>query len=265
MGTSPHLLPRHSLSFSHLLSPSSCGALSLPLPLFFFLVLFLFSFSFTADPSLSLTGAQGPPSQGAMRHPPGSFFFLFLFHLLTSSLLSHHGDPCCSPLCRALPLSCCPHLLHVALVVPPRCAALRHVALASVALPSSCRSRTCFHCIALVALLQAARLLGVARFKARQSLWTCSRNGGKGVNKLGWPLALQSTPSCSLLAALKLGFSLLPLRSRKCSLPTPLGVIFIFITDMHASIRHITVLGDRKCVHANIFDRGCVRAVAQCR
>lgn len=125
-----------------------------------------------------------------MQHPPGSFFFLVIFHSLTSSLLSHHGDPCCSPLCRALPLSCCPHLLHVALVVPPCCAALRHVALTSVALPSSC--------------------------------CTCS---------------------CSLLAALKLGFSLLPLRSRKCSLPTPLGVIFIFITDMHASIRHVTVFG----------------------
>jgi hypothetical protein len=99
----------------------------------------------------------------------GSSFFLFLFHsLLTASLLSHYGDPSCSPLCRVSHLSCCPrctallcrplsrHIAHITLphhhialaldVSPsplsscPCCAALLlhpcHVACTSIALPS---------------------------------------------------------------------------------------------------------------------------------
>ena len=54
--------------------------------------------------------------------------------------------------------------------------------------------------------------------------------------------------------------------SRECSPPTRLGNFFFFLfTDTHASIRHVAggdVHGDRKCVHANIFDRGRARAVA---
>ena len=48
--------------------------------------------------------------------------------------------------------------------------------------------------------------------------------------------------------------------------PPAWGIFFFFLfTDTHASIRHVAggdVHGDRKCVHANIFDRGRARAVA---
>ena len=150
---------------SLLLSPSSRSALSLPLPLFsFWFIFFLlsFSFSFTADRCLSLTGA-GTPShsqmQGTMPHPPGSFFSLFFFHSLTASLM---GTPPAHPFVAHRP--CC-------------------IAITSVTLPSPPLCRPC--CVGLVASLQVARLLRVARFKTRYLLWICGRNGGKGVSWQG--------------------------------------------------------------------------------
>jgi hypothetical protein len=43
------------------------------------------------------------------------------------------------------------------------------------------------------------------------------------------------------------------------------GGFFLYVTDTHASIRYFAsggVHGDRKCFHANIFDRGRARAMA---
>ena len=54
--------------------------------------------------------------------------------------------------------------------------------------------------------------------------------------------------------------------SRRMLIPHLSGLVFFcMLTDTHASICYFAsgdVHGDRKCFHANIFDRGCARAMA---
>jgi hypothetical protein len=53
--------------------------------------------------------------------------------------------------------------------------------------------------------------------------------------------------------------------SRRVLIPHSSVLVFFNVTDTHASICYFAsggVHGDRKCFHANIFDRGRARAMA---